>query len=102
MNDFLVTSLDSIDERFLEYLDAHGELRVSTVQRLRLCARAMLDGSMTPSQVADEWADFFVLTPAFVAAHGTWELADLESDARLLRHGKSTMTRASSRPTGST
>ena len=87
VNDFLVTCLDSIDERFLEYLDAHGEVRVSTVQRLRFFARAMLDGSMRSRQVADEWADFFVLTPAFVAAHGTWELADLESDARLLHNG---------------
>jgi hypothetical protein len=41
---------------------------------------------MTPRQVADEWADWFLLTPAFIAAYGTWKLADLESDARLLRN----------------
>ena len=52
-----------------------------------MCAHAMLDGSMTPRQVADDWADWFLLTPAFIAAYGTWELADLESDARLLRNG---------------
>ena len=87
VNDFLVNCLRRIDERLLVYLDAHNELALNTVQRLRLCARAMLDGSMTPSQVADEWADFFVLTPAFVGAHGTWELADLEADARFLGKG---------------
>jgi len=87
VNDFLVNCLHRVDERLLAYLVNQSELTVSTVQRLRLCARAMLDGSMTPSQVADEWADWFLLTPAFVAAYGTWELADLEADARLLRKG---------------
>jgi hypothetical protein len=42
---------------------------------------------MTPSQVADEWADWFLLTAAFVAAYGTWELADLGAEARFPRNG---------------
>ena len=87
VNDFLVNCLHRTDELLLGYLDGDNDLTVNTVKRLRFYASAMLGGSMTPSQVADEWADWFVLTPAFVAAHGTWELADLESDARLLRHG---------------
>jgi hypothetical protein len=42
---------------------------------------------MTPGQVADDWADWFLLTPAFIAAYGTWELADLGADARFPRNG---------------
>jgi len=34
VNDFLVTFLDSIDERLLEYLDEDEELRLDVVQRL--------------------------------------------------------------------
>jgi len=87
VNDFLINGLRHIDGRLLAYLDTENELAVNIVQRLRLCARAMLDGSMTPSQVADEWADWFLLTPAFIAAYGTWELADLGAEARFPRNG---------------
>ena len=34
VNDFLVTYLDSVDERLLEYLDEDDELKLDAVQRL--------------------------------------------------------------------
>jgi len=77
----------SIDARLLAYLDTQSDLTVSTVKRLRFYATAMLDGSMTPSQVAGEWADWFLLTPTFLAAYGPWELADLGAEARFPRNG---------------
>jgi hypothetical protein len=36
MNDYLVSYLDTIDERLLEYLDEDNELSLDTVFRLRL------------------------------------------------------------------
>jgi len=87
VNDFLVNCLRRIDARLLVYLDRHNELTLNTVKRLRFYTSAMVDGSMTPSQVADDWADWFLLTPAYAAAYGTLELADLGADARFPRNG---------------
>jgi len=87
VNDFLINGLRHNDGRLLAYVDTHSELTLSTVQRPRFCARAMLEGSMTPRQIADEWADWFLLTPAFIAAYGTLELADLGAEARFPRNG---------------
>ncbi len=42
VNDFLVTYLDTIDERLLSYLD-DDELKLDVVQRLRLRVGAHLD-----------------------------------------------------------
>ena len=69
MSEFLVTYLDSIDERLLDYLDEEDELRPEVVMRLRTYATALLDGSITPAAVAEDWADWFDLLGAFVAAY---------------------------------
>ena len=44
MSDDLVTYLDAIDERLLDYLDAEEEL-AATVRRLQRYATALLEGS---------------------------------------------------------
>jgi hypothetical protein len=85
VDDFLVTYLDTIDERLLEYLDDDEELRLDAVRRLRLYTSALLDGSVTPESLADDWPDWFHLAPAFVAAYGTDELAGLENAPVFLR-----------------
>ena len=85
MNDFLVSYLDSIDERLLEYLDDDDELKLEAVQRLRFYTSALLDGSITLDQVMEDWPDWFQLVPAFVAAYGTEELQELERVAVFLR-----------------
>jgi hypothetical protein len=46
-NGFLVTYLDSIDERLLEYLDDEENLSVDTVKRLQRYASGLLDDSIT-------------------------------------------------------
>ena len=79
MNDFLVSYLDAIDERLLEYLDEDDELKLDTVQRLRFYTSALLEGSVTPDHIAEDWADWFQLVPAFVAAYGTDELKEAEA-----------------------
>ena len=78
MNDFLVSYLDAIDERLLEYLDDEGELKLEVVQRLRFYTSALLNGSLSPDHVVQDWADWFQLVPAFVAAYGTDELKEAE------------------------
>jgi hypothetical protein len=84
-NDFLVIYLDSIAERLLEYLDDEDELSLDTVQRLRLYTSALLDGSVTPADLMEDWPDWFDLAPAFVAAYGTGDLEELEYAASFLR-----------------
>jgi len=66
VNDFLVSYLDSIDERLLEYLDEDEELELDAVQRLRFYTSALLEGSITPDHVMEDWPDWYQLTPAFV------------------------------------
>lgn len=81
VNDFLVSSLEWIDPRLLEYLDEHHRLSPATLLRLQQCATAMLGGEISPGRLVKDWPDWFLLTPVFVAAHGTWELADLEAES---------------------
>ncbi len=84
MSDFLVTYLDSIDERLLEYLDENDELRPEVVKRLRYYASALLEGSITPAAVVEDWADWFDLVPAFMAACAPEVIEELDADATLL------------------
>jgi hypothetical protein len=84
VNDFLVTYLDSIDERLLEYLDDDDELKLDVVQRLRFYTSALLDGSITPDHVVEDWPDWFQLVPAFVAAYGSEELKQAEVASEFL------------------
>ena len=84
VNDFLVTYLDSIDDRLLEYLDEDEELRLDTVKRLRFYTTALLDGSITSAAVAEDWPDWFHLAPAFVAAYAPDEVEELEQAAGFL------------------
>ena len=74
VNDFLVTYLDSIDEQLLEYLDEDEELKLDAVLRLRFYTSALLEGSISPDHVMEDWPDWYQLTPAFVATYGTEEL----------------------------
>jgi len=71
VNDFLVSYLDAIDERLLEYLDDDDELKLDTVQRMRFYTSALLDGSLSPDHVVEDWPDWFQLAPPFAAAYGT-------------------------------
>ena len=84
VNDFLVTYLDSIDERLLEYLDEDEELKIDAVQRLSFYTTALLDGSITPDHVMEDWPDWYQLVPAFVATYGSEELQELEGASVLL------------------
>jgi len=84
VNDFLVVYLDSVDERLLEYLDEDDELKLDAVQRLRFYTSALLDESITPVHVVEDWLDWYALVPAFVAAYGSDELQELELGAEFL------------------
>ncbi len=78
LDDFLVVYLDSIDEQLLEYLDEDYELKLDAVQRLSFYTTALLDGSITPIHVEEDWPDWYHLAPAFVATYGTEDLQELE------------------------
>ena len=84
VNDFLVVYLDSIDEQLLEYLDEDDELKLDAAKRLRFYTSALLDGSITPDHVMEDWPDWYQLVPAFVATYGSDELQELEAAAELL------------------
>ena len=84
VSDFLVLYLDSIDEHLLEYLDEDDELKLDAVQRIRFYTTALLDGSITPDHVLEDWPDWYQLVPAFVATYGSEELQELEVAAELL------------------
>src|ERR1035438_7199874 len=84
VNDFLVVYLDSIDEQLLEYLDEDEELKLDAVQRLSFYTTALLDGSITPDHVMEDWPDWYQLVPAFVATYGTEELQQLEGASEFL------------------
>jgi hypothetical protein len=84
MSEFLVVYLDSIDEHLLDYLDEDDELRLDTVRRLRYYTTALLDGSITPAALAEDWDDWFVLTSAFVATYAPGEVEELEEAATFL------------------
>jgi hypothetical protein len=84
VNVYLVICLGSVDERFLDYLDGDGEMRLDTVRRLRLYTTALLDGSITPVAVAEDWADYYVLVTAFVAAYAPGWVGDSKGAAALL------------------
>lgn len=74
VNNFLISYLDAIDEQLLEYLDDEGELKLDVVKRLRFYTSTLLEGSVTPDRIAEDWPEWFQLAPAFVAAYGTEEL----------------------------
>jgi hypothetical protein len=84
VNDFLVLYLDSIDEQLLEYLDEDDELKLDAVQRLTFYTTALLDGSITPDHVMEDWPDWYQLAPAFVATYGSEELQELEGASEFL------------------
>ena len=66
------------------YLDDEEELRVDTVQRLRLYTSALLTGSISPIEVAEDWGNWFDLAPAFVLVSGTTELQEMQDEAMFL------------------
>ena len=69
VNDFLFTYLDSIDEQLLEYLDEDEELKLDAVKRLRFYTSALLEGSISPDHVLEDWPDWYHLVPALVATY---------------------------------
>jgi len=85
MSDLLVAFLDAIDERLLDYLDQDEELRLDTVERLWLYTEALLDGSITPAVIEEDWSDWFDLVAAFRTAYAPQWLADLEEAAPFRR-----------------
>ncbi len=84
VNEFLVVYLDSIHERLLDYLDDDQELRLDTVERMHSYTGALLDGSLAPAAVAEDWPDWFDLAPAFVTAYGPQWMEVLEETAAFL------------------
>ena len=77
MSEFLVLYLDSIDEHLLDYLDEADELRPEVVRRLRYYTSALLDGTIAPAVVAEDWPDWFDLVEAFVVAYAPEAVAEL-------------------------
>ena len=71
-------------KQLLEYLDEDDELKLDAVKRLSFYTTALLDGSITPDHVMEDWPDWYQLVPAFVATYGSEELQELEVAAELL------------------
>ncbi len=58
---------------------------LDVAQRLSFYATALLEGSVTPEYVEEDWPDWYHLVSAFVAAYGSEELQELEARAVFLR-----------------
>lgn len=84
VNEYLPIVLGSIDERFLDYLDEDGEMLPATVRRLHNYTVALLDGSINPAAVVEDWPDYYDLLPAFVAAYAPEWVGNLEGAAEFL------------------
>ena len=80
-NDPLVTYLESIDKRLLDYLDDDGDLSVVTIQRLRSHISELLAGTLTTTALTEAWPDWFDLVSAFVVTYGSLDLEDLEVES---------------------
>jgi hypothetical protein len=81
VTDDLVTRLDAVDERLVDYLDEKQNLSPETVLRLQRFAVAMSEGSMTPGLALEDWPDFYPLAAAFVVVCGSSELRELYDQA---------------------
>ncbi len=51
---------------------------------IRSNTSALLEGSISPEHVEEDWPDWYQLVPAFVATYGSEELQELEGAAVLL------------------
>ena len=84
VNEFLVAYLDAIDERLLEHLDGDGELSSEAVIWLRRYTDALLDRSISPTTLAEDWPDWYLLTAAFVTVYAPEEVEELEERTAFL------------------
>ncbi len=84
MSEFLVAYLDAIDPRLLEYLDEDQNLDLDTVERLRYYATALLEGTITPNALHEDWPDWYDLAPAFVTAYAPQWMEEVQDSAAFL------------------
>jgi hypothetical protein len=84
VNEFLARYLDSIDVRLVEHLDENGELSLDSVVWLRRYTSALLDGTMTPAGLAEDWPDWYLLAAAFVTVYAPEEVEELEEQTTFL------------------
>jgi len=84
VNEFLDAYLAAIDERLLVHLDESGELRLDTVAWLHQYTNALLDGSVSPAALAEDWPDWYLLAAAFVTVYAPGEVDDLEEQTTFL------------------
>ena len=89
MSDVLVTHLDAIDGRLLDYLDEDGRLSAFTVGKLRRYTIALLDGAVSPLTVVEAWSDWFLLSAAFVAAYLPQDIQVMEEKATFMEAAES-------------
>ena len=80
----MVGYLDSTDEPLLAYLDEEDELPPEVVNRLRYDASAILEGSVTPAAVAEDWADWFDPSRAFLATYAPEGIEEMEAGVPLM------------------
>jgi hypothetical protein len=80
----LVVYLDSIDEGLLDYLDDQEDLRGDVVERVGHYATALLDASLSPTALMEDWEDWFDLVGAFVAVYAPDILQRLAEQSPLI------------------
>jgi hypothetical protein len=91
MNDDLAAYLDSLGgllRSYHSYLDEDRWLSAAAARHLRLYAVAVLEGSISPEDVAEDWEAFFDLTDGFVIAYGSARLEQLSRRSVLLGAGE--------------
>jgi len=89
VNEFLVAYLLTVDEKLLDYLDPNGDMELGVVRRLRQYTTALLDGSVSPTEIVKDWPDWYLLAPAFVAAYLPEDIEVMEQKAAFLKAAES-------------
>ena len=73
-----MTSIDTIGVRLRDYVDEDADLSAATIEKLLSHTSDLLAGTITASDLAGAWPEWFALVSLFIVSHGSPELEGLE------------------------
>jgi hypothetical protein len=84
-----MTYLGSIDVRLRDYVDEDADLSPATLERLLASTSDLLAGTITATELAATWPEWFDLASVFIVTYGSLELEDLEVESGFGRQTES-------------
>ena len=79
--EYLMAYLDTFDVRLRVYLDGDVDLSSATIERLLSHTSDLLAGTITATDLAGSWPEWFDLVSLFIVSHGSPELEGLEVES---------------------